>query len=295
MNEITFTSGGATCAAWHLPATTDAYAGEHGRPCVVIAHGFGGTRDTGLLDYAEGFAQAGIDAFVFDYRGFGASDGTPRQLVSYRRQRQDYHAAIAAARNLSGVDPDRIVLWGTSYSGGHVIAVAATDKRVAAVISMTPAMPQADEAVEQTCDWCAFPRERDSAETRSAWFLARGRLGPVVVELEEVVGGCDQAPFRPRGGTASSSQPGDPAVVFDLSEHRLDAASSFFVELAADLDREHAAHERVHAAFPAGAGAVADHRVGRHQHAEAIGEQVLHLVCVPVARVREHAGLYLAS
>lgn len=139
MNEITFTSRGVRCAAWHLPAAGGPFAGEAGRPCVVMAHGFGGTRDTGLLPYAEGFARAGIDAFVFDYRGFGASHGVPRQLVSYRRQRQDYYAAIAAARRLPGVDPGRIVLWGTSYSGGHVVAVAARDGRVAAVISMTPA------------------------------------------------------------------------------------------------------------------------------------------------------------
>jgi pimeloyl-ACP methyl ester carboxylesterase len=139
MKEITFTSGGVTCAAWHLSAAKDEFAGERGRPCVVMAHGFGGTRDTGLLAYAEGFAAAGIDAFVFDYRGFGSSDGTPRQLVSYRRQREDYHAAIGAARRLPGVDPERIVLWGTSYSGGHVVAVAARDRRIAAVIAMTPA------------------------------------------------------------------------------------------------------------------------------------------------------------
>ena len=139
MTEITFTSHGVRCAAWHLPAATDTFSAQAGRPCVVMAHGFGGTRDTGLLAYAEAFAQAGIDAFVFDYRGFGASHGTPRQLVSYRRQRQDYHAAIAAARALPGVDPGRIVLWGTSYSGGHVIAVTARDARVAAVIAMTPA------------------------------------------------------------------------------------------------------------------------------------------------------------
>ena len=66
-----------------------------------MAHGFGGTRDTGLLAYAEAVAEAGIDAFVFDYRGLGASHGTP-QLVSCRRQRQDYHAAIAAARRPLG-------------------------------------------------------------------------------------------------------------------------------------------------------------------------------------------------
>lgn len=134
-NEITFSSHGVTCAAWHVPASP---SGKGNRPCVVMAHGFGGTRDTGLLGYAEGFAAAGIDAFVFDYRGFGDSGGTPRQDVSFRRQRQDYHAAITAARRLPGVDPGRIAVWGTSYSGGHVIAVAARDERVAAVISMTP-------------------------------------------------------------------------------------------------------------------------------------------------------------
>ncbi|WP_410874636.1 alpha/beta hydrolase [Nocardia sp. A7] len=137
--EITFLSRGTQCAAWHLPARVDALAGSAGRPAVVMAHGFACTRDTGLLGYAEAFADAGIDTLLFDYRGFGASEGTPRQNVSFRRQRQDYHAAIAAARQLPGVDPDRVIVWGTSYSGGHVLAVAAQDPRIAAVISMTPA------------------------------------------------------------------------------------------------------------------------------------------------------------
>ncbi|GAA2194233.1 alpha/beta hydrolase [Streptomyces bangladeshensis] len=136
--DLTFVSHGARCAAWHVSAGSDALAGPGGRPCVVMAHGFGGTRDSGLLNYAEGFAEAGIDAFVFDYRGFGDSDGTPRQDVSVRRQRQDYHAALVAARRLPGVDPDRVVLWGVSYAGGHALVVAAQDARVAAVVSLTP-------------------------------------------------------------------------------------------------------------------------------------------------------------
>ena len=105
-----------------------------------MAPGFGGTRDSGLLGYAEGFAAAGMDVLLFDYRGFGASGGSPRQLVSVRRQRQDYHAAVATARQLPGVDPERIVLWGVSYAGGHVVVVAARDTRVAATVSLTPAM-----------------------------------------------------------------------------------------------------------------------------------------------------------
>ncbi len=138
--ETTFTSAGVRCGAWHLVATTDRFTTNGRRPCVVMAHGFGGTRDTGLLPYAQGFAAAGIDVLVFDYRDFGTSDGAPRQRISYRRQRADYHAAIAAARSLPGIDPDRIVLWGTSYSGGHVVPVAVEDGRIAAILSLTPAM-----------------------------------------------------------------------------------------------------------------------------------------------------------
>ena len=140
MDEITFASGSDHCSAWHLMAASDAFAGPGGRPCAVMAPGFGGTRDSSLLGYAEGFAAAGIDVLLFDYRGFGASGGSPRQLVSVRRQRRDYHAAVGAARQLPGVDPERIVVWGVSYAGGHVIVVAARDNRVAATISVTPAM-----------------------------------------------------------------------------------------------------------------------------------------------------------
>lgn len=137
--ERTFTSGQDRCAAWHLPAGGDDLRGPAGRPCVVMAHGFGGTRDSALLPFAEGFAAAGLDVLLFDFRGFGASSGMPRQRVSYRRQRDDFRAAVTAARALDGIDPDRIVLWGTSYSGGHVLAVAADDPRIAAVVSLTPA------------------------------------------------------------------------------------------------------------------------------------------------------------
>ena len=81
---------------------------------------------------------AGLDVLLFDYRCFGDSTGEPRQLASPPRHRQDYVAAIACARGLDGVDPGRIVLWGTSWSGGHAAQVASRDPRVAAVISQNP-------------------------------------------------------------------------------------------------------------------------------------------------------------
>ena len=141
MSEVHFDSGGVRCAAVHLPGQGYAFAGGDGRrPCVVLGHGLGGTVDSGLLPFAERFSAAGIDALAFDYRHFGASGGEPRQLISVPRQLEDYAAAIAFARTLEGVDPERVVLWGSSYSGGHVIPVAVTDGHVAAVISQVPNM-----------------------------------------------------------------------------------------------------------------------------------------------------------
>lgn len=112
--------------------------GNGNAPCVVMGHGWSATRDDGLPGYAEAFRDAGFVAILFDYRHFGASTGEPRQLLDIRRQHDDYRAIVTWARRLGGVDPDRVVLFGTSLSGGHVLAVAATDARIAAVISQAP-------------------------------------------------------------------------------------------------------------------------------------------------------------
>src|SRR4029077_8709976 len=107
-------------------------------PCVVMAHGFSATRDDGLPAYAEAFRDAGFMVIIFDYRHFGASTGEPRQLLDIGRQIDDYRAAVTYARQLDGVDPARIVVWGTSFSGGHVFVLGATDPNIAAVIAQAP-------------------------------------------------------------------------------------------------------------------------------------------------------------
>lgn len=106
---------------------------------MVLAHGIGATQDSGLHPFAEAFAAAGADAITFDYRHFAGSGGQPRQLVSIPGQLQDYQAVVDHARQLPGVDPERIFVWGVSLSGGHVIRVAARDRRIAGVFSLTPA------------------------------------------------------------------------------------------------------------------------------------------------------------
>jgi dienelactone hydrolase len=130
---------GEVVVARHFSATTDVLTGPAGRPCVVMAHGLGATQDCGLFDFAEALAGAGVEVLTFDYRHFAESSGKPRQLVSLSRQVVDYHAVIDYVRRLEDVDPARIVAWGVSLSGGHVIRVAADDPHLAGVISLTPA------------------------------------------------------------------------------------------------------------------------------------------------------------
>ena len=131
--DVRFRSGEAECAGVFVrPDTTE------DAPCIVFAHGFGAVKEGGPLRMAERFAAEGFAGLAFDYRYFGESGGEPRQLLSVNRQLEDWRAAIAYARTLEGVDPARIGIWGSSYSGGHVIALAADDHSIGAVISQAP-------------------------------------------------------------------------------------------------------------------------------------------------------------
>ena len=127
-NDLTFESQATRCAAWHYPADGDS--------CVVMGHGLGGTREGGLAQYAERFQKAGMQTLVFDYRFFGDSQGEPRQLGSIPKQLQDWQAAVDFARKLPGVE--RIALWGTSFSSGHVLTTASRNPEIAAVIAQNP-------------------------------------------------------------------------------------------------------------------------------------------------------------
>ncbi len=138
VEEIEFNSQGVRLRAGlfrPMAAASKPLSQPQGLPCVVMAHGLGGTRAAGLEPFARRFAEAGLSVLVFDYRGFGKSDGTPRQVVDVRAQLDDWAAAIAHARSMTDIDPRRIALWGSSFSGGHVVAAAVEDGRVAAVSS----------------------------------------------------------------------------------------------------------------------------------------------------------------
>lgn len=127
--DVQFPSDGDLISAWlYRPA------GGGPAPLLVMAHGLGGVRSMRLDAYAERFGAAGYACLVFDYRNFGDSEGRPRQVLDIGMQLADWAAAVAYARTLPGIDPDRIALWGTSFAGGHVIATAARLPGIAAVV-----------------------------------------------------------------------------------------------------------------------------------------------------------------
>jgi uncharacterized protein len=127
---------GTMLRGWHyLP---DGRPGKH--PTIVMAHGFSAVKEMYLDKYAESFARAGFASVVYDNRNFGASDGLPRQEIDPWLQIRDYSDAITFAQCLSETDAERIGVWGSSYSGGHVLVVAAIDRRVKCVVSQVPAI-----------------------------------------------------------------------------------------------------------------------------------------------------------
>lgn len=107
-------------------------------PVVIMAHGLSAVKAFRLPVFAERFVERGMATFLFDYRTFGESDGEPRHLVNPFHHVQDWLAAIAHVRNLTEIDSSRIALWGTSFSGGHVIIAAAKDAGIKAVVSQVP-------------------------------------------------------------------------------------------------------------------------------------------------------------
>lgn len=131
--DVTFDSHGTACAAWLYRPT-----GANDPPLIVMAHGFAAIRALRLDAYADRFAEAGYAVLVFDYRGWGDSAGEPRRVLDIRAQQLDWRAGVAFARSIEGVDTSRVVLWGSSFGGGHALHLAAEDHAIAAVVAQVP-------------------------------------------------------------------------------------------------------------------------------------------------------------
>jgi len=111
-----------------------------------MAHGFSATKEMALDRFAEVFCAAGLAVLVYDHRNLGQSDGQPRQQINPWAQARDYRHAIGWLAARPEVDPARIAIWGSSFSGAQVLAVGAIDPRVRAVVANVPfaALPATD-------------------------------------------------------------------------------------------------------------------------------------------------------
>jgi dipeptidyl aminopeptidase/acylaminoacyl peptidase len=132
--DVEFDADGATLRGWlYRPDPAPPRS-----PVVVMAHGYNCIKELYLDRYAAAIASAGHVVVAYDHRNFGDSDGEPRQELDPWLQIRDYRNAITFAQTLDGVDPGRVGVWGTSYAGGHVLVVAAIDRRVGCVVSQVP-------------------------------------------------------------------------------------------------------------------------------------------------------------
>jgi hypothetical protein len=140
----------------------EAVKGEPPFPVVVMAHGTSATIPMVADRYAEVFAQAGVSALIYDHRNLGISGGEPRQEINPWVQSHGYRDAVTFASTIEDHDPDRIGVWGDSYSAGEVYLVAACDLRIRAVVAQCPVFgadspdgdptPEVFEAIRQTLE-----------------------------------------------------------------------------------------------------------------------------------------------
>jgi dienelactone hydrolase len=159
------------------------------QPAILLTHGWGGVRSHLNQSYAPKFARAGFVVLTFDYRGWEDSDSrlvidgeqpqpdgdglvtvkarAIREVVDPFDQVRDITSALDFLVGEPGVDVKRIGIWGTSYSGGHVIYVGAYDPRVSAIVS---------QVGYQGIGWSA---ERLRFAQKRATDKARGVIDPI--------------------------------------------------------------------------------------------------------------------
>ncbi|WP_322071715.1 alpha/beta hydrolase [Paraburkholderia bannensis] len=146
--DVEFLSERALLRGWFYLPERARRAGGH--PVIVMAHGFSAVKEQYLDRYAEVFASAGFAVLVYDHRNFGESEGLPRQEVDPAMQKRGYRDAISYVSTRAEVDAARIGIWGSSFSGGHVLEVAAIDRRVKCVVSQVPQISGYQSALRRT-------------------------------------------------------------------------------------------------------------------------------------------------
>jgi fermentation-respiration switch protein FrsA (DUF1100 family) len=175
--DIEFNAEGVILRGWlYLP---ESVAGAI--PAVVMAHGFSAVKEMYLDRYAEVFAAAGLAALVFDNRNFGASGGEPRDEIDPWQQVRDYRNAITWLGRQPHIDRELVGVWGSSYSGGHVLVLGAIDRRIKCVVSQVPLISGSRNLARLVrADLAAPLRAQFDADREARFFGGAPAMVPVV-------------------------------------------------------------------------------------------------------------------
>jgi pimeloyl-ACP methyl ester carboxylesterase len=134
-HKSTFISGGVLCAATlRLPSS---YNGQS-LPAILMVHGWGGIQNALTPPFYEKFISAGFSVMTFDYPGWGDSAGLPRNGINPKQRVRDADTALTHLKSLPQVDADQVVLWGSSFGGGHVLELAAEHPELLGAIAQVP-------------------------------------------------------------------------------------------------------------------------------------------------------------
>ena len=145
-------------------------------PAIVQGPGWMGLKDAKLyLRYHEALTAAGFAVLIFDYRGFGDSEGDEFSIAG---QLDDLVNAVSYLTSRDDVDADRIGAFGSGGTGGgNAIMLAGVDARVRAAVTQVPVADGEDwlHRMRSEAEWLAFLAELDEdRRTRAA--TGQGRL-----------------------------------------------------------------------------------------------------------------------
>ena len=121
----------------HYKIQADLYLQDHVAPMIIMAHGLGGEKSCALDLYINDYAKQGYNVCCFDHRGFGESTGQYKNLVDKTSQLQDWRTVIAYLKKELHLKEQELILWGYSFSGGHVLSLA-SEQKYRAVIANFP-------------------------------------------------------------------------------------------------------------------------------------------------------------
>ncbi|KAG0164640.1 hypothetical protein DFQ28_009986 [Apophysomyces sp. BC1034] len=157
-------------------------------PAISMANGYAGARKHNIDKYAEAFAKAGFIVLLHDHRNFGGSEGSVRHDIDPWQQIADWRRVLTyLEQEVPNTDPSRLGIWGTSYAGGHVLVLAATDQRVKCVVSQIPTISGYEQMLRRVPvdQWEAFMErldqdERDELKTGKPTYQAIVSVDPTV-------------------------------------------------------------------------------------------------------------------